>query len=193
MLSVTILSSVYAEELKDPRTRNETISNTILTATVNKRPDGMFEYIYDIESPITNKGIIRGFAIDLSCELDFGNVIFSDPIDPYSRKSLSVDGEHVPVQSYGVSGVTTTSRISVRNRISWGMYFKPGQIGKGIKLISPAPPDMRTYIITPSMQTDGYDYSGYDEDDPTLPWIENFTVTGSIKAPACSLNEIKKK
>ena len=182
-----------AETLKDPITRDETISNTILTATVNKRSDGMFEYIYDIESPVTNKGTIIALGIDLSCDLDFGSVIFSDPVDPYSRPSLSRDGKHVPYQSYGVSGVTTTSSMSVNNEVYWGMYFKPGQSGKGIKIISPAPPGTRTYVLTPSMNTEGYDYSGYDEDDPTLPWIDDFRVTGSIKAPSCSLKTMDAK
>lgn len=188
LVFISMMSSVNAEILKDPRTRDETISNTVLTAVVNMRSDGMYEYIYNIESPTTNKGIISSFSIDLTCDLDFGDVVFSEPSDPYFSHNVSKDGNHVPVQAYGVYAVTTNSGISFDNKVSWGMYFKPGQIGKGIKLISPAPPGQRTYRLTPGMQPDGWDYEAYEEDDPTVPWIKDFTVTGSVKAPACTLD-----
>ena len=188
LLSVFITRFAYAEALKDPRTRDENISNTILKITVNKRADGMYEYIYDIESPVTNKGLIASLGIDIACDLDFGEVIFSEPADPYFSGSASKDGNHVPVQPHGVYAVTAYSNISIDNRIYWVMSFKPGNIGKGIKLISPAPPGLRTYTLRPYMEPDGWDYASYDEDDPTVPWIEDFTVTGSITAPACAID-----
>jgi len=189
LFSILTAKFVYSETLKDPRTRDENISNTIITVTVNKRADGMYEYIYDIESPVTNKGLITSLGIDIACDLDFGEVIFSEHADPLFLRNVSEDGNHVPVQSYGVYAITTHSSISVDNRVSWGMYFKPGQIGKGIKLISPAPPGLRAYRLRPAMSPDGWDYASYDEDDPAVPWIEDFTVTGSITAPACAIEE----
>jgi hypothetical protein len=190
MLAFSFLSTntIIAETLKDPITRDENISNTILSVLVNKRPDGMYEYIYDMESSIDNKGVINSFSIDLSCDLDFGNIIFSEPIDNYFSGSYSGNGNYVPIQSFGVYAMTTYSSITVDNLISWGMSFDPGQKGEGVKIISPAPPGLRTYVLRPYMESDGWDYGSYNEDDPTVPWIDDFTVTGSITAPACSLD-----
>ena len=184
---IIMIGSANAEILKDPRTRNETISNTLLTVVVNKRADGMYEYLYNMESPLTNKGIINRFSIDLSCDLDFGPVVFTDPEDEFFKGSLSKDGKFVPFRSHGVYAMTTYSRISVDNAISWGMAFAPGDSGKGIKIVSPAPPGLRTYTLTPRMDPDEWDYSTYSSDDPSVPWISDFAVTGSIKAPACTL------
>lgn len=186
LLNIFCINFVYAEALKDPRTRDETISNTTITSTVKKRSDGMYEYIYDIESSSTNKGVIGGFVIDVSCDLDFGEVVFSDPKDPYFEKVLSKDGKYIPLQAYGVFAVTSDSGISRKNNLYFNMDFGPGRIAKGLKIVSPAPPGMRSYELRPYMEPDGWDYASYSEDDPTVPWIDDFRVTGVIQAPACT-------
>ncbi len=37
------------------------------------------------------------------------------------------------------------------------------------------------------MDTEGWDYDSYEEGDPTLPWIEDFVVTGMTEGPGCPL------
>lgn len=147
----------------------------------------MYEYTYDIQSLETNKGLIASISIDLACELDFGNVKFIDNKCCYFSDS-SKDGKHVPVDTFFRKGEAGYPGISVDNKFSWMILLRPGYKAEGIKLISPAPPGLRTYTLRPSMQPDGWDYGSYEEEDPTVPWIADFTVTGSIKAPACSLD-----
>jgi hypothetical protein len=59
-----------------------------------------------------------------------------------------------------------------------------------VSILSPASPGLVKYSLQPAMANDPtWDYASYDEDDPTVPWIEDFTVTGKVTGPACNLED----
>ena len=184
---VFCLSSVAvsnAETLKDPKTRDEDLSHTTVTASYRILPDGMYEYSYDIESPPENIGIIDHFSLDLSCSDTFSATAFSEP--PIRMfKDSSPDGKHVPAQADGVMYHTYSLGISVYNEMYWGIDLKPAQTAKGYRLVSPVGPGEIRYTLDTVLDSDGWDYGLYAEDDPTVPRAEDFTVTGMITGPAC--------
>lgn len=177
----------YAEALRDPRLRDEDLSYSTVSVHVVQRQDGFYEYTYDIVNPAENRGAIADFMMDVSCDLDFGQITFPEPRYPFDRGSFSDPSQHVPVQPYGVTGSTTIQSVTVFNWVSWGMNMGPGRTAKGLRLLSPAPPGPRAYKLVPSVDIEGWDYASYGEDDPTVPWIEDWTVTGTITGPACAL------
>lgn len=176
-----------AESLQDPRLRDEDLSYTELTVEVNHRSDGFYEYIYGVVSPLENKGNILFISLDISCNLEFPPTPFPEPPDEYDRGSLGEPTQHVPVQSYGVFSGSTFQSVGIDNWVGWGLHMRPGEDVSGLRLLSPAPPGPRSYKIVPAVQPDGWDYGSYEEDDPTVPWIEDWTVTGVITGPACAL------
>ncbi|WP_303902916.1 hypothetical protein [Thiohalomonas denitrificans] len=191
VVMVALFASIYASggmaQLKDPRTRDENISATTINTSVTKLSSGFYEYTYDFAFPEENLGRVQFFKIDLSCELDFGNVAFPEP--PISGgKNYSEDGNHVPVQLYH-SQQTFFPNLSVDNEAIW-LFLEgtPGTSASGLRIISPAPPGLRNYKLQPEMEPFGWDYSEFEE-DPTIPWIDDFTVEGLIKAPACAFDD----
>jgi hypothetical protein len=174
--------------LKDPRTRDEDISNTIVDVTVTNEGE-LYRYDYTIKSSETNLGTISGLMIDLKCELDFGEV--SIPV-PDKRLgyigNISRDGKHVPAELFAEYGTSNVYGITIFNAVSWGVYVQPGMELGLVSILSPAPPGLITYKLKPAMANDPtWDYSSYEECDPTVPWIEDFTVLGKVIGPACSL------
>lgn len=182
---LTMLKSGYSEALKDPRTRDEDLSKTVITVKTNVLSNGYYEYVYDIQSPVDNKGIIRTFKIDVSCAHDFGSTSYTEEPSQYFKGDYSKDGQHIPLQAYPVYGFTARLAISEYNQLGWLVYMEPGKTAKGFRIVSPAQPGLRRYRLIPSMQPDGWDYNSYNEEDPTVPWIDDFTVTGIISGPAC--------
>ncbi|MBN4080642.1 hypothetical protein JYT31_03155 [Beggiatoa alba] len=188
MLMVVLFLSTYAyaQVLKDPRMRDEDISGTIVSVKVTLLPSGLYEYVYDVTSPETNKGRILDFGIDIACSQNFGAFAYPEPPAPYFSGDFSGDGKHIPIQAYGVKGFTGLMSISKDNKIGWLVAMDPGDIAKGFRIISPAPPGPRTYKLFPSMDTEGWDYDTYEE-DPDVPWTPDFTVYGTITGPSCLL------
>ncbi|MDH5219049.1 MAG: hypothetical protein OEX19_15205 [Gammaproteobacteria bacterium] len=181
---LTMLKSGYPEDLKDPRTRDEDLSKTVITVQTNILSNGYYEYLYDIQT-VDNLGLLSAFSIDVSCAYDFGSTSYMEEPDRYFTGNYSKDGLHIPLQAYSVSGFTARLTISEYNQLGWMVYMKPGKIAKGFRIVSPAQPGLRKYELTPVMDPDGWDYNSYDENDPTVPWIDDFTVTGMITGPAC--------
>lgn len=173
-----------AEVLKDPRLRDEDISRSAISATYSILPDGMYEYLYTIESNKDNKGEIDTFKLDISCQDKFSPVSFSEPPTKMFENN-SIDGMHIPVQHYGVMYATYWLSITGDNQLVWGVGIKPGETARGYRVISPASPGKLKYTLEPLMDADGWDYISYEENDPSVPWIEDFTVTGMITGPAC--------
>lgn len=185
-------------ELRDPATRDEDISATQIEVQVNRLPSGIYEYLYNVISPAENKGRIGIFSFDISCDLDFGEVVYPEPPYPHTWESASPNGEHVPVRPYaaiGDDGTILSGRpgIDINNELLWSLAQRPGSVINGLKLHSPAPPGQRQYRLNVFMNaTDihpdgfGWDYSGVSEDSD-VPWIPDFEVTGIIEAPACRL------
>lgn len=183
--------------LRDPRLRDEDISATEVQVKVNRLPDGLYEYSYDIHSPAVNKGKTLNFGIDIGCNLDFETVDFPEPPDASFRGDFSKDGLHVPVRHYravDTNGVTVAGppSISGNNFAGWSLGLLPGESALGLRLVSPAPPSPRSYVLGVAMHTDdiepdgsGWDYETY-ADTPGVPWTDDFKVIGFTTGPACA-------
>lgn len=187
-ISLALLScaAATAETLKDPYTRDEDISKTELTAKVSRDGAGLYHYVYRLESSIQNKGAIGGFSVDISCGLSF------DPIELPNAAGLeghlgdlSFDGKHVPAAVRAAWGSAHSYLISSNNEASWIMQRGPGGQSDGLEIITPAPPGLRQFLLFPSMDIEGWAYTEDMGEDPNVPWIPDFMVTGLIEGPAC--------
>lgn len=168
-------------QLKDPRFRDEDISGTNIQVTVNTLDNGFYEYLYNVQFPEENKGTVLSVKLDITCNLDFGEVTFPEPMAP-SVRYWSPDGAHVPVKLDDMERITPA--ITAGNNVKWGVNGYPGQSPVNLRLVSPAPPGERYYEITPYMDTTGWDYPELEE-HPEIPWIDDFMITGFIEGPAC--------
>lgn len=177
---VFIPLNTLAQELKDPHLRNEDISNTTVSVNVTLAADGNYLYEYSITSNSDNLGTISGFAIDISCEhpelADLGH----PPTENFSE-----DGKHVSVALESKYGEAVLPAITADNFASWSTQITPDSGISGVKMYSPRPPVDRTYEITPFMDTSGWAYDENSEDDPTIPWIDDFMITGTTQGPRC--------
>ena len=178
------ITSVFATELKDPKLRDEDISGTLVSVEYFSRTDGLFEYIYTISNPDTNKGTIANLGLDLSCDFLFDPVSLPDLSDRpgYTNIAQPKEGTYTPVAIEGASSFLYG--ISSDYTASWGLSISPGQQDTGLRLISSAEPGMRVYKVEPRMDNDEtWDYP--EAADPSIPWIPDFTITGMIAGPGC--------
>lgn len=175
--------------LLDPRTRDEDISHTKISVSYQQLPNGLFEYFYDIESPLENKGTIMGFLMDISCDDDFGTVDFGE--SPSNAFWVHKNAKIVPVQADGVMHYSIGVSVTARSEMYWPMILRPANTAKGFRLVSPAKPALVNYWVEPKFDTLDWDYDSYDEDDPTVPGIPEFTVSGLIIGPACPSKPIE--
>lgn len=178
-------------ELKDPITRDANISNTSVNVSVT-REGNLYRYTYSINNPSTNLGTINNFLIDLSCDIDFGDVEIPVPSERLGYLgSKSSDTLHVPAEIFAGYGTSNAYGITKSNHALWGLYMVPDTTVEPISILSVAPPGARNYFLQPFLNNnpDVWDYTGYEEDDPNLPWIEDFTISGTITGPACKTDE----
>lgn len=174
-----------AETPRDPYTRDEDISASKLTVEVEQRADGLYEYVYAIDAPESNKGIISSLYIDLTCDKPFEAVELPVPVgrEGYTG-NYAVSGKVTPtavLADYGSAAMYGIARDGFANFL---MYQKPGQQRSGMRLISPAEPGLRSYVLTPVMDN-GPEWDYPEEPIPEIPWVEDFTVAGRIAAPGC--------
>lgn len=182
-------SSVWA--LQDPATRNEDISATQVTVNVTKEGQ-LYKYEYTVNNPSTNLGILNALMLDLSCDIDFGDVEIPVPAERAGYfGDKSSDGKHIPVEVFAAYGTSNTYGVTKSNQVLWGMFVTPGKSVSPIWILSPAPPGPITYTVQPFLNSnpDVWDYSNYEEGDPNVPWIEDFTVTGTITGPTCNIDD----
>ena len=157
-----------------------------------KQEGTLYRYEYSVNSPTTNLGVINNFLIDISCDIDFGDVEIPVPNERLGYLgNKSSDGKHVPAEVFAAYGTSNAYGITKSNHALWGLYITPGNKVEPIWILSPAPPGPRNYFMEPFLNNDPsvWDYSGYEEDDPNVPWIEDFTITGTITGPACKTDE----
>ena len=189
MISVARAELVLDPEA-DPRLRDEDISATMVDVEVSITSEGFYRYEYTVIAPVENKGHIRSFRIDLSCEEEPDRAGL--PEQPESARFIgnsSADGKHAPVViSVGEGGKGLFS-VSRSNQIGWGIHLSADQTVSGLILTSTSPPVNRRYKLVPFMDTSGWDYGAFEEDDPEVPWIDDFTVRGMIEGPGCSADE----
>jgi hypothetical protein len=112
-----------AQELKDPRHRDEEISHTTLSVNVSLAADGnyLYEYEYDLVSGSKNLGTISGIAIDISGEDPEVIGLGRPPTTNYSD-----DGKHVSVALEGKYGEAVLPAITANNFASWSTQLAPG-------------------------------------------------------------------
>ena len=185
-----ILCVGVTEAARDPFTRNEDISNTVIDVTVVREGD-LYRYNYTVNSPTSNIGTITNFLLDLTCDIDFGEVVI--PVTgerPGYEGNLSSDGKHVPIELFAGEGTSGLYAVTVFNYALWGIHVTPGMELGPVSILSTAPPGPRTYQLEPLFRTDpSWDYSGLDEDTPDLPWKDDFIVTGTVTGPACKIDD----
>ena len=184
-LAVLLCIDAVAVERKDPRARDEDISGAVLSVDYYTRADGLIEYVYRLESPASNKGIILDLDIELACEEPFAAAELPLPADAQGYDLPPKDAAaHTPVAVIGDYGSSFSYGISSDGSASWGLFLQPGEMRDGLRLISPAQPGIRNYKLIPAMDNDeSWNYP--PQPDPGIPWIDEFTVSGTIAAPGC--------
>lgn len=198
LLQAGLAAAQQPTVLRDPRLRDEDISGTTVTASVRRLPGGLYEYRYDLSLPASSPGEVLSFDIDVSCTLNFSAVTYPEPPYQYERED-NASGRHVPLQAYASLGPAGEVRsggpaITAVAQVGWPLGLDPGESVVGLRILTPAPPGPREYLLTPSMfSTDieadgsGWDYRNVAEDDPTIPWVPDFEVRGLTTGPICAL------
>lgn len=191
MLVAGSFPALEAEELPDPRERDEDISATQVGVQVSRTVEGLFEYLYAVSAPELNSGSVNRLKIDISCPEGVEQVGL--PEQPTHRSFLgsgSKDNLHAPVVIAAAPKTARAYYITEANAVTWTVNVGPGRSVEGLRLISTMPPVPREYDVEPFMDTAGWNYAAFDEDDPTVPWIGDFTVVGVIEGPGCSHEEL---
>lgn len=184
-LSLAVLP-LQAADLQDPRTRDESLAATTVSVETRRLESGIYEYVYTVSSPVENKGTIDLFMVDISCDIDFGEVVFPEAPEPLFQGDYSLQ-PHVPVQLYFAPVYSAGMEITADAEAAWALTMEPGGSDTGYRILSPAPPGLRTFTLKPSWATNEYDYSSLtDEEIETVPWVDTFTVTGLVEGPACA-------
>lgn len=193
MLLFAIVSAsltAQGQELKDPHTRDEDISHSQIDVQISRDSTGLYHYVYTVVSNMANKGTISGLEIDLWCDLPKEPVTLPELGAAEGHLgNLSFDGQHIPAVVRATCGSAFDYGISSHNTADWGLLLKPGQKSSGLEIISPAPPALRHYSLWPSMNADGWNYTDEMAEDPNVPWVPDFVVTGQIQGPSCGTLE----
>lgn len=96
--SLILLSLVSAcpvtAELKDPYTRDDDLSYSIVNVDTQVRSDGQYLYSYEVHSPEINTGYILSFAIDLSCDAP----LLHPGLIPSRRNSIRQKASLTPIR-----------------------------------------------------------------------------------------------
>lgn len=186
-LALLPISSVPAETLKDPRTRDDDISATDVSVEVKRVHGDFFEYVYTLTAPALNKGTISSFAVDLTCPHPAPQVIFPEPPTTYPWDYVSKDGYHAPFQPYPSPTGAAWMLMSLENQLSFLMTTEPGEQHTGYRVLSPFPPMYRLYTLEIGWRTGEYDYENLSKEElSALPIRDDFYVYGVIEGPGCS-------
>ena len=185
-LLLFIVQGANAVERKDASLRDEDISNTIISVDVQQRDDGLYEYIYTVESINNNKGNISRIFITLSCDASFEPVSLpsSNGKPGYLGDVQAVTGSYTPAAIQADYGAASSFGLTVNHEALWGTRILPGQKRVGLRLISPAAPGMRSYLILPWLHYDER-YWILPEDGSPVPSARDFAITGMVAGPGC--------
>ena len=184
-VSAALIAAVgSAQAAKDPATRDEDIAGTEVNVDYHQRGDGLWVYEYSLRAPLSNKGVIDAFSIDLRCDVKFKNTDL-----PYTAPGTEgYSGIHNtrPITPTAVQSDWAASAgwgIGVRNSAYWVFATKPGESETNNRLISAAAPGLRVYTLEPEWNVIGWDYPRIP--DPSLPREQDFYVNGVIAGPGC--------
>jgi len=184
-LCLFIIQGIHAAELKDSTLRDEDISASLISVEYFTRPDGLLEYVYNINSPTENKGKIVRALIDLSCTVSFESVAlpYADGKPGYLGGVTLSEPAHTPTAIHADSGSAASYGITENNEALWGLYILPGNSISGLRLVSSAAPGIRSYQLVPWVDYD--ETWSFPEDDSLVPDTEDFIITGTIVGPGC--------
>ena len=187
VLFFIVHNAAYAEP-KDATLRDEDISATLFSVEYFTRPDGLFEYVYTIENPENNKGIISTILMDLSCDASFEPVTLPDSWGrPGYLGAVPAElesGTRTPTAIQADYGAASTFGLTTSQKALWGTRILPGQKRVGLRLISPAAPGMRQYNIEPWLDYDD-NWLMPDDENIYVPHVWDFAISGMIEGPGC--------
>jgi hypothetical protein len=195
ILTVLIVSSLsHAADLKDPFLRDDDVSGASVEVRVNVDNAGNYVYQYDVLSPETSTGYILSFDLDVTCGEPVDQKGFAPADYQTGRTSDRSEGiPHVPVAIDAPSGQAASPSLTAASRASWMVAMPPGGSSVGLTVVSPYPPGDRTYWLIPSVDYgwDEYDYETAlkSENRDSIPWINDWTVSGIVAGPACPGDE----
>ncbi len=107
LLGLAIFGSVSgSSHLLDPRLRDESIAGTRLEVEYFIRPDGLYEYVYSMSSPVENKGTIVDMFLDLKCDTNFGleTLPYADGMPGYYGIDRTHTAAHTPTAIHANPG-----------------------------------------------------------------------------------------
>lgn len=194
-ISVALFLATYgacsvANELKDPRERDEDISGATVAVEIERNEDGFYEYTYTVSNPGSSKGRVAGLLIDLQCDQEFEDSGLP-PQDDGARWNFGIGGpeeRRVP-RTPAITRAPLnqgTHALAVDGAAIFGVGVDPGEVWTGMKIISPVEPGMRPYQLEPSfnMDPDIWDMDSIEVGEE-VPGPRDFRVNGMIEAPAC--------
>jgi hypothetical protein len=177
---------VSAQDLLDPKMRDEDISAVQASVEVIQRGDGLYEYVYEVFSPASNKGTVTAFSIGLRCAEPFSPVDLPSP--PAGADGSLGNNAEVPITPTAVTadhGGAALYGIDSGGDASFTFRLRPGESAAGLRLISPAAPGHRPFAVRPEWSTDPDVWAYPHEVDETIPWVTDFIVRGVITGPGC--------
>lgn len=185
VLMVATSTSVLAEP-RDPMSRDEDISRTRVHVEHNRLPGGLHEYIYSIEAPESNLGVVSKFSVDLSCNVAFTAMRLPSPENengyegnrawPGSISPTMIDAEEGTAESWG---------IRHSGSAYWNVQVTPGTEQVGMRLVSSVPPGTREYTLRPEWNTDSEEWDYPQQITNAIPWVTDFVVSGEVIGPGC--------
>lgn len=179
-----------ADELKDPRERDEDISGATVEVEIDRNKEGFYEYIYTVSNPESRKGTVGGLLIGLQCDQDFEDSGLP-PQDDGARWNFGIGGPEegrvprTPAITRAPENQGNYS-LTVSGGGRFGMHIEPGDSWTEMRIVSPVGPGMRRYRLKPSfnMNPAVWDYDSVEVGEE-LPGPRDFWVYGMIEAPAC--------
>lgn len=185
VLWTAFAATASAEELKDPRTRDDDISHTRVEVSVQRLPSGFYDYIYSLVTPSENKGTLTDLIVDISCAE--GPAAYEFPEPETTLRWDYAGARHAPVQIYPSPTGSSSMMIGNDDRVHFSTFMVPVEAHTGFRILSPFPPADRGYELRAHWTTGDYDYSNLtDEEWDQLPTRDEFWVSGMTKGPGCS-------
>lgn len=192
-----LLSAVFlgdslnaAEYGLDPRTRDESISGTVIEAQASPVGD-VWLYEYTIAAPESNMGTVQFFNLNLECSEPVDTRGFSEA--EYREReydNLSSGNNVIPAALGADYGASWGMDITATNQAMFSVKVPPGESAGVYRIYSPYAPGQQRYILQPEFRITGrYDYPEDAEFRDDIPKEEDFQVHGLITAPACPSDE----
>lgn len=179
-------STTLLAEPKDPMSRDEDISRTQVHVEHNRLPGGLHEYIYTIDAPDSNLGVVSKFSVDLSCNVAFTAMRLPSPENDQGYEgNRAWPGSISPTVIDAKEGVADTWGIRHSGSAYWNVQVLPGARQTGMRLVSSVPPGTREFTLRPEWNTDSSEWDYPQEIMTGMPWVTDFVVTGDVIGPGC--------